>query len=234
MASNPMKTAFPIYNGYAPAEGAKGLPVDLNFTVNATLDFDLMLENAQGVIQYVQSMWVDNSTNPNALTFNFGTTSQRVTIPAFASGVWPVITSDQLRVRISSTVGATSLAQVIFLNVPMPLTQSGPINVTAGPVPASVVVANISGTITTGGVSQLLHAASPLIRNFVLQAPSTNTESLWYNYQLAANVGSPSLELRPGDTVWLSPPNDIYFPGVVNITAATTGTQFTGKRFLRE
>lgn len=132
--SNQLKTAFPVFNGYAPMQGPKALPITLDFTAVQEIRFDLLLEETNGVIQYIQSIWVDNADNLSPLILTFSQTQQRLVIPAGAQGAWPVITPDQTQVR-AQTVGGV-VCQVILLNVPLAPEQYGPVTVNANVSPA--------------------------------------------------------------------------------------------------
>src|SRR6185437_8483945 len=104
--SNAIKTEFPVFNGYAPASGgAKAMPISLDFTVNGEIDFDLITETQRGIIDFVQSAWIDNSNNPNPLSLIYSQTGQAIVIPAKAQGIWPVIAPSGLRCTATTTPG---------------------------------------------------------------------------------------------------------------------------------
>ena len=134
-----LKTSFNTFNGYAPKEGVKALPLDFDFTSVGRIQLDLLNENTQGVIQFVQSVWVDNSDNPNALVITFGVTGQRITVPANAHGMWPVIAIDQVQFTLESVVDPDATGQIILMNVPMAYTQGGPTVVTVNFPPGTIV-----------------------------------------------------------------------------------------------
>lgn len=131
--ANTIKQAFPVFNGYAPKQGPKALPVTLDFSEKAEQAFDLVLENTEGVIDYIQSIYVDNSDNPNTVEFIFGVTNQRLVVPAGAQGNWPVIAPSQTRIFTRSTVDPKARVNVLLMNVPMPYTQWGPQTVNVNP-----------------------------------------------------------------------------------------------------
>lgn len=232
MSSNSMKAAFSTFNGYGPKEGVKALPVAFDFSVLDVIDFDLLIENTSGVFQFVQSVWIDNSDNPGALTLIFGVTNQRIVAPAFSQGCWPVITVDQTRVRLSSPNHAAAVGQIILMNVPMAYTQSGPFtaNVTAAAI-APVVADDFSDTIALGGASQVAIPANPARLGFLIQNPANEIAPLFVNFTDAASIVAGSVEILPGA---MFPPNGAPYVSQEEITinAATTGHRFTAKEFI--
>lgn len=228
--SNNTRAAFSTFNGYAPKEGTKALPVDFDFRTTGVIDVDLQVENTNGVIQMVQSIWIDNTNNPNPLTIVFGVTRQRIVCPASAHGMWPVITVDQVSFRMSSVVSAGAVGQVILLNVPMPYTQGGPVtvnaNVTAAPI-QRVNETDFSGTIAAGGVSQIAIAANALRYGLLIQNPTNEIEPLLLEF---GNVAAPgvSIELLPGEKFVT---NNFVSIQSVNVRAATTGHAFIAKEY---
>lgn len=226
-----MRTAFPVFNGYAPKEGPKALPVDFDFTTLGTFAFDLMLENSEGVIQFVQSVYVDNSDNPGALTMRFAQTGQRLVIPANSQGQYPVICPDQTQVTMSSPVNASAVGRIILMNVPMPYTQWGPVTVNVPAVNITPVVAsNFSGTIAAGGVSQVAIPANAARLGFTIQNASNGAEILLIDFGTAAAPGS-AIELLPGQ---IFPPNGSPYISrqSINVRAATTGHAFIAKEYV--
>ena len=198
------KAGFGVFNGYAPTEGGPvAIPMSLDFSVNGEIDFDIIDETARGVLAFVQSIWVDNSVNPNPLIFKFAQTNQKLVIPAFAQGLWPVICPAGLRAVVTTTPGAGIIPQIILLNVPMPMTQFGPLavtinNVNASMVPVAAVAADHSSTVAVGGTSQALFAANAAAKRRVVYNPSTNPESLFVNFGGVAAGPNNSMEIMPG------------------------------------
>ena len=230
-ASNPMRRAFPSFNGYAPKEGPKALPVDFDFSSVGSAELNLLLENTEGQIQYVQSMWVDNSDNPGALTIRFGGTNQRVVIPANAQGNWPVITIDQVRATISSPINAAARGQIIFLNVPMPMMQFGPITVNTAAAVLRGSWSDFSGTVAVGGTSQALIPANAARNGILIQNPTSEIEPLFINFDAAASVAGGSIELLPGQ-IWPPDQTTVLSSQAINVTAATAAHRFIAKELV--
>src|SRR5215471_10432281 len=97
------RQGFPVSNGYAPAGGPRALPITFDFSVTSPQSTDLVQEIEANVINMIQSVYVDNSLNANAFTIVFDQTNQRLTVPAGATGIWPVITpKDAPRLTVST------------------------------------------------------------------------------------------------------------------------------------
>jgi len=201
-AENIQKTEFPIFNGQYPLSGGpKGVPIVLDFGTVARREFDLIDATARGAIDFVQAIWIDNGDNLNALTLTFGQTGQRLVIPATAQGIWPVIAPQGLRCVATTTIQANLLVRTILLNVPMPMTQYGPVAF-SGAVTASATPVQSNITATTfplpDGLTNQALAANALRKRVVLQAAGNNAQRLTITFGAAA-VLNQSLTLGPGE-----------------------------------
>ncbi len=191
--------AFPVFNGYAPAQGPKAINIPLDFTNTARIEFDTVQEEQNGEIQYIQTVYVDNASNPNALTLQFDQTMQRIVVPAYAQGPWPVICGSNFRCVATTTEGVVCSA--ILLNVPMPLAQYGPVtvnaNVTANATP---VQANITATSNamTGGDDAVL-AANVARKRVTIQAAANNAGPIAIVFGGGAPVLGTDIGLGPGE-----------------------------------
>lgn len=229
-----MRTAFPVFNGYAPKEGPKALPVDFDFTTLGTFAFDLMLENSEGVIQFVQSVYVDNSDNPGALTMRFAQTGQRLVIPANSQGQYPVICPDQTQVVMSCPVSALAKGRAIFMNVPMPYTQWGPQTINAN---QNVIVSpssksttqNGSGVIASANTSQLVFSQNNNRLGLFIENPSVSTGVLYVEFGTPATTGS-SIQLLPGQSYQMT--STVITTDQVNVLSTTAGVGFIAKQFV--
>lgn len=114
------RATWQIFNGLAPKDGPKGMPLITDFSVDAFIDVDLTLDEQYQTMEFVQSMYVDNASNAVALTFLFQITQQRLIVPANKTGMFPVLSPNPTKFRMSTTPGAGIAPTVILLNVPMP------------------------------------------------------------------------------------------------------------------
>jgi len=219
--------AFGVWNGYAPASGPKALPYRFDFTTEAIIRDDFLSLNVLGVLQFVQTIYVDNQRNPNPFTIIFGVTNQRLVVPALTQGFYAVMAPDQTTFVASTTPGVGVLVDVIFMNVPMPISQWGPISVTANVSPVFVGdFEDRSGTVAVGGTSQQLAAANANRRGLIVQNPTSQLGSIWINFGAAAAADLTSIEIAPGGQ-WQS--GSYVTTQAVNIVAADTGHVFIAK-----
>lgn len=222
---------FPVFNGYAPAQGPKALPVTLDFTVDTTIVIDFTAAEESNGISFVQSVWVDNSANPNALNLFFDVTQQNIVVPAFAQSVFPIIATLKSKCTASTLAVVPTLLRAIFVNVPMASEMWGPATVNIASVnlnPIQGVFIDRSGVIAAIGVSQAIMAINAGRKRFFIQNPSSAIESLFFNFTGAAVVGGPgSLELLPGGS-YDSSMGPVSTEAIA-VAAATAGHVFIAK-----
>ena len=85
---------FPHNIGARPTEniGARVLPVTLVFTASITsISDDLVLENTNGMISAVQTVYIDNSQNQALFVLKLKDSGQQIVVPPYSQGYWPVI-----------------------------------------------------------------------------------------------------------------------------------------------
>lgn len=112
--------AYPIHNGKIPRpeEGPRALPVV--FALAGATMARIGLSLADYHLAFVQSMFVDNSANAQALTVTFPETGQIVVIPKNSQGFVPVLFSGLNLTAEAATTGGVNIP-VKFLNIPMDL-----------------------------------------------------------------------------------------------------------------
>jgi hypothetical protein len=118
--------AYKIFNGYAPEKGPRVIKAAIDFSVLNPYPFDLSIAQETDQLEFVQSIYVDNSLNPNALTITIRHGTQQVlTWPAFSQGFLPAMSPNPPKFN-AATVG-TPIVNIWLLNVPMPamIWQSG-------------------------------------------------------------------------------------------------------------
>lgn len=205
------RTAFGIFNGMAPVtigpEGQqlpapKCLPYRFDFSSVSEITDDLLTENISGELKFVQSVYINNRDNDVEFRIKFAVTNQEIVCPANCTGIFPVFAPDQTKFTGTMTAQANRIVEVLFLNIPMPLTQWGPTtvniaNVTATFTPTKGAFSDASNT-TTPATSTILFASNANAIRRVVQNPSSNVESLWINFGGAAASSSDSIEITPG------------------------------------
>lgn len=87
-----------------------------------------------------------------------------------------------------------------------------------------ITYTNVGSTITTGGTAQTISCGAGFLRQFYIQNPSSQTESLWFEPNGIAIPGE-SIEIQPGAALWFGP-GVIFAGNAPSVTAATTGHRF--------
>ena len=84
----------PHFIGTLPTEdmGPRALPITLVFTAGITsIGDDLALENENGTISAVQTVYIDNSQNQAPFGLTLNDTGQNITVPPYYQGYWPIL-----------------------------------------------------------------------------------------------------------------------------------------------
>lgn len=129
MTTQDFKPSIAHFWGYAPTErtGAKALPITLTFDAdNTSAELDLFKEATEGIMPFVQTLWIDNYANPDPLIIIVRQMNQRVIIPAFSQATRPLFVPEQPQFAFATgpdLIGAATSKDVglIFLNVPVPI-----------------------------------------------------------------------------------------------------------------
>lgn len=218
--------------------GRVAINVLIDFALGASFQLDLSQVQSQGSIDSVQTLYIDNADNADALQIIFGLTNQRVIWPAGAQGYLPVLQGNP-PVMVFSIASGTPVVKVQCMNFFVPpgiwYTNGVPVDdltlasvITNGAVNVNVAPNTVTGpddataTITAGGTRQSLFPADPARKRFLISNPVNATETLSFSY--VSNTGG-LIDLPPG-TTWneadLSTSGDEIW-----IVAATTGHAFT-------
>jgi len=108
----------PVSNVVIPREGPRALEVTLNFTNTDEIAIEGLLAVTTGQISYIQGLYVDNGNNPEALQIFVRTTQQRLIIPAYGQGYWPILFA-AVPDCVVSTDQANVYVYLHFYNVPI-------------------------------------------------------------------------------------------------------------------
>lgn len=91
--------------------------------------------------------------------------------------------------------------------------------------PATGALTDKSGTITSGGASQVLAAANTSRKYFFVL--NLSAENLWINFTTAAAATQPSIKLIPGSSFVME--DSFISTEAINILGATTASPFCAK-----
>lgn len=115
-----MLTSVKIGNMMPPLGDHFAAKLTIDWTTNASQDFDLISEQLSEGINFVQSAYVNNRQNPNLVRFTIGGTEMVLPVAPFSVGVYPII-APFAGFRMTANIAAPAAFQtsIIFLNVPM-------------------------------------------------------------------------------------------------------------------
>lgn len=193
--------SFKSSNLALPNEQAM-MPVSFDFTAVATIAEDLQQEQTQNLIDNVQSVFVDNYDNAEPFTLQFigGNPPQRLIVPPFSQGWFPIsIPVGVARWTASSNSGAR--INCIFSNLPMPYSSWA----TEIPVVTNMVVdlapAAVGDNIIVPGV------AGQIIRvfSFLLDADGVQALRFFSGAGAVTQLCGP-LFFGANFNAWLGPP----------------------------
>ena len=208
-----------IYNALVPPEGPKSVLISLDFTVTSSYLIDFTQAYMSTSISLVQSVYVDNSQNPDPLSITVAGTQQQITAAPGSQGTYPVIAAIRPKITCQSSGGV--LVNLIFLNVPLPAA-------TWQPHPISGPTAAATFTVAAGGTPVVVFPARSIINGAVITNPYSASESLFVDPVNLAGTTAPG---TAGTTTELKAGDSFGVPGGsasdVSVNAATTGHVFT-------
>lgn len=199
----PLRSAFPLKNGYVPKEGPQSVTIPLDFSSGQFLFEDLTAESQQETISVVQCVFIDNSNNPYPVSLFFAITQFTLWCPPNCQGFFPIVNSGPPNFTAFSSGGVKILIQLLNFPMPaavwgkdgVPISGSVSISGTVSTQPESSAVTDLSGTGTGSAVT--IDAAGSRKR-VLIENPSTASASLFFDFaKTAVNTGL-SGELLPG------------------------------------
>jgi len=114
----PVRMSFAIPPKMLATEGPIGIPVAIAAPVGpAVATGDFGLEQTNGTIGFVQSVYIDNSGNANPFTITFPGTQQSITVKGRTQGYYPIVPFQGTFSWAASTLVAPATVNVIFMNV---------------------------------------------------------------------------------------------------------------------
>lgn len=111
-------TAQSVWTGCIPQSGPKALPIDYDFSVATSYTQNLFSAQGQGWIEFVQSLYIDNSANGQPITIDIAQTRQHLSVPAGFCAYLPVLAPNPPNMTFTTTGGVA--IRVHFLNFFMP------------------------------------------------------------------------------------------------------------------
>jgi hypothetical protein len=223
------------------------LTIPIDFSIGLTYSLDLTaIQQQLAYFKTVQTLYIDNSQNGNAITILMGGTLQRVIIPAFGQGYVPVLQIEAAVLTFQSASAVQIAVQVLDFFLPpfiwsangnSPITPGGVLlvsdaildaTVSGGRVNTNAIAPTIqgltdaSGTIAVGGTAQSAIPASATRSRWIISNPAAATEPLFISF---ASGATGQITLLAGQT-WDESGSSIVGDAVF-VNAATAAHAFT-------
>lgn len=119
MSAVSLGNRFGVNNVIIPKGGPATIPCELNFTNTARIVIDGEQVVANGRIEFLQGVYIDNADNLDALTLTVQTTGQRLICPPRSQGYFSILAPNPPRIVAETPQGGTKIIDVWFYNVPI-------------------------------------------------------------------------------------------------------------------
>lgn len=118
LANTSDRVGMGVFNGLGPEKGPVIMPIPLDFSAQNPFLVDLEREVSADRIEWVQTIFIDNSANTTAVTITWAISGQIIVIPPGSQAYLPVLVPNTPRFSISTT--GTPTVYLHAINVPMP------------------------------------------------------------------------------------------------------------------
>jgi hypothetical protein len=231
-----------ITRGMTPKQ-ARQMIVPLDFSTDTSISVNINVSSKTlnaAQIDGIQSMFVDNSNNPQSTTIT--TVEGNVFVaPAYAQTMFPYLFSGEALNFVASSTGGV-LVRITFLNTREQAAQwstqtpiGGVVNVTGSVVKTQPAVGGFTdASAVATGVDQILVASNGNRKLVAVKNPASPAsqniaaaESVFVNFAAAAQLnGATSWELLPGESL---PQFLMTTTDAIHAIAATPGHQIISK-----
>jgi len=135
----------------------RSITLAFDFSVQATYPIDLLLAQDTGLIDGIQTVYIDNGLNGSAVTLTVTQTQQAITAPPNSQGYYPIFMPDPPLATITSA--GNVIVKCIFLNVKLEHGIWNVLNINRGPgvvLTAGTGISLAPNPITSVGTINLL------------------------------------------------------------------------------
>lgn len=112
------QAAFDNFYGFAPKKGPRSLAQSIDFGIANPYYIDFVSAVQADKLEWIESIYVDNSLNPAPLKFVFAQSEQSIIVPANAQAYLPVLCPNDPGFTLSTT--GTPIVKIHFLNFAVP------------------------------------------------------------------------------------------------------------------
>lgn len=110
---------FGVNNAIIPKGGPKVVRAILDFSAASEILIDGQQIVSQGQIEYLQGFYVDNASNPVAITFVMSVTNQRIIVPANTQGYYSMLIPNDPKIVATMPQLNNRRVECFFYNVPI-------------------------------------------------------------------------------------------------------------------
>lgn len=224
------RSSFATFNGFAPEKGSRVLPLTVDLSLYNPYPFDLVKELQVDKMEWIQSIYVDNSANNFTLKITFGQTGQVLTWPANSQGYLPCWCPSPATFTVQS-FNADITVHIWLATFPTPAfiwaTSAASLGAIAIKPDISV---DGSGTITVGGTAQNLFGGIAPVNGFGVYNPDA-TNDLWISDGGTAAANASASIRVPANGGWYETPVTRAPIGIVSIVGANNGQKFTAQQW---
>lgn len=168
------KFAAKISNQFVPCD-TLAIPYDVVLVAGASSSLDLSIPISNGIIDQVQTLFVDNSNSVGALYIQASLTNQVLKIPGLSQGYVPILAPSPPVLTFTAAGGAVA-AKLQIMNTPMPIAiwpaASGANQITG-------VDLTSHSLVTVAATSQVLMPANSNRQYLFIKSPLT--ADVWIN-----------------------------------------------------
>lgn len=116
--------SYECYCGFAPKKSPRFMPIALDFTMatgsnGAAITVDTTLATELDRLEFVQGVYIDNSTSGEALTLTFGVSNQVITLQAGYQGYLAVLAPNPCKFVATIAAAPTSVVNIQLLSFPV-------------------------------------------------------------------------------------------------------------------
>lgn len=213
-----------VFNQTMPVPNVvKSMPIPITLAAETFATLNLSVSQSRGVIDKVQSVYIDNSLGAGQLQVTCNQTGQSVNCPPYSQGFFPLVVPNPPAFTFTA-IGGDVAGVIQLMNVPMPLATwrvGGDID------PVAPAIKQLGFTIATATVFQNVLPANPDRKGGSVQYNGAGLGYVWFGDGATFGDVTKCLILAPGKLcdLTLGQPNGVW-RGIVSLSSNTNSDPF--------
>lgn len=190
-------------NGLAPVKGPRVIPVQLDFTLNASYEVEMTALQELDKAEFIQGVYADNSVNASPLIFFNRENGFTATIPPFSQGWVPLPLSNPPHIKVSTA--ASLVINVLFSTFPVPAAvwNSNGVIIVSPSLPVSLKTQQTAIAVSNTAVN--LSASSGMLTGVTIKADKNNVAAIYVGNSGVTSANG--FALYPGDSISIAVAN---------------------------